>query len=113
MKDLEVKTYNFAVQGIGLIKSLEKDFPELVTSELKKSIGAVSISFIDTLNASENEDFSKNIKACYSNAQKAEELLNSMGKIQNIDLNQQKDLLINDSKIIINKLDSIISKLIY
>lgn len=113
MKELEVKTYNFAVLGIGLIKSLEKEFPELVNSDLKKSIGAVSIKFIDALNAEENEDFAKNIRDCHSNAQKSIELLNALGKIANDTLNAQKNTLINESKIIIAKLNTIISKLIY
>jgi len=113
MKELEVKTYNFAVLGIGLIKSLEKEFPELVNSNLKKSIGAVSIKFIDALNAEENEDFAKNIRDCHLNTQKSVELLNAMGKITNDTLNEQKNTLINESQIIIKKLNTIISKLIY
>ncbi len=113
MKELEVKTYNFAVLGIGLIKSLEKEFPELVNSDLKKSIGAVSIKFIDALNAEENEDFAKNLRECHSNAQKSVELLNALGEIANNTLNEQKLTLINESKIIIEKLNTIISKLIY
>ncbi|HAF27624.1 MAG TPA: hypothetical protein DCG75_01120 [Bacteroidales bacterium] len=113
MKDLEVKTYNFAVQGIGLIKSLEKEFPELVNNDLKQSMGSVSINFIDALNAQENEDFAKNIKACYANTQKSAELLHSLGVIENKTLEEQRLLLINDSKNMIDKLDSIISKLIY
>ena len=113
MKELEVKTYNFAIQGIVLIKSLEKEFPELVNSDLKQSIGAVSLTFIDALNAEENEDFAKNLRDCHSNAQKSVELLNAMGEIANDTLSEQKSKLINESKIIIEKLNTIISKLIY
>lgn len=113
MKDLEVKTYNFAVQGIGLIKSLEKEFPELVNIDLKQSMGGVSINFIDALNAQESEDFAKNIRACYANTQKSAKLLQSLGVIENKALEEQKMQLINDSKNMIDKLDSIISKLIY
>lgn len=113
MKELEVKTYNFAVLGIGLIKSLEKEFPELVNSDLKKSIGAVSIKFIDALDAEENKDFAKNLRDCHSNVQKSVELLNALGEIANNTLNEQKNTLIIESKIIIEKLNTIISKLIY
>ena len=113
MKELEVQTYNFTVGGIGLIKSLEKEFPKLVNSDLKQSIGAVSLKFIDALNAEENEDFAKNLRNCHSNAKKSVELLNAMGDITNDTLNEQKNILINDSKIIIEKRDTIISKLIY
>ena len=113
MKELEVKTYNFAVQGIGLIKSLEKEFPEKVNSELKRNIGNVSLKFIDAIDAQENENFAKNIRECYSSAQKSEELLNAMGEILNEVLNNRKNALINDSKIISEELDTIIKKLIY
>lgn len=113
MKELEVKTYNFAIQGIGLIKSLEKEFPEKVNSELKKNIGNVSLKFIDALDAQENEKFAENLRECCSCAQKSGELLNAMGEILNETLNNQKNTLINDSKIIIGELDTIIKKLIY
>lgn len=113
MKELEIKTYNFAVQGIGLIKSLEKEFPALVNNDLKQSIGAVSIQYIDALNSKENEDFAKNLRNCHSNALKSIELLNALGEISNSTLNDQKNTLINESKIIIDKLSKVINKLIY
>lgn len=113
MKELEIKTYDFAVQGIGLIKSLEKEFPELVNNDLRQSIGAVSIKFIDALNAEENEDFAQNIRDCHSNALKSSELLSKMDEIKNDTFNKQKEVLINESKVIIEKLDTIISKLIF
>ena len=113
MKELEVKTYNFAIQGIGLIKSLEKEFPELANKELKQSLGAVSIKFIDALNAEKNEDFAQNIKECHTNALKSSELLNEMDEIANDTFNKQKKALINESKVIIEKLDTIVSKLIF
>lgn len=113
MKELEVKTYNFAIQGIGLIKSLKKEFPELADNDLRQSMGAVSIKFIDALNAEENEDFAKNIRDCHSNALKSSELLIKMDEIKNDTFNKQKETLINESKLIIEKLDTIISKLIF
>jgi hypothetical protein len=113
MKELEVKTYNFAVQGIGLVKSLEKEFPELADNDLKQSMGTVSIKFIDALNAKENEDFAQNIKDCHLNALKSSEILSKMGEIKNDTFNKQKEVLINESKEIIEKLDTVISKLIF
>ena len=113
MKELEVKTYNFDIQGIGLIKSLEKKFPELANNDLKQSIGAVSLKFMDTLDSKENEDFAKNLKDCHSNAKKSFELLNSMGDIANNSLNEQRNKLINESKEIVEQLNTIIQKLIY
>lgn len=113
MKELEVKTYNFAIQGIGLIKSLEKKFPELANQELKQSMGAVSIKYIDAVNAEKNEDFAKNIKDCHVNALKSSELLNQMDEIKNDNFNKQKIALISESKVIVAKLNTIISKLIY
>lgn len=113
MKELEVKTYNFAIQGIGLVKSLEKEFPELANNDLKQSMGAVSIKFIDALNAEGNEDFAQNIKDCHSNALKSSEFLSKMDEIKNDTFNKQKEVLINESKEIIEKLDTVISKLIF
>ena len=120
MKELEVKTYNFTVQGIGLIKSLEKEFPELVNlsadrqdKELKQSIGAVSIKFMDALDAKEAEDFAKNLRECLSSANKSSELLKEMGEIKNDIFNNQRIALIDESKVIIAKLNTIVSKLIY
>lgn len=113
MKDLEVQTYNFAVEGIGLVRSLEKEFPELASNELKQNIGAVSLKYIDAIEAKENEDFASNLRACHSCAKKSAELLNELKGITNENLVNQKEKLINDSKIIIEKLDNIISKLIY
>lgn len=113
MKELEDKTYNFTVQGIGLIKSLEKDFPELLSSDLKKSIGAVSTKFMDALDSKENEDFAKNIRESHSNAQKSFEFLNSMDDIANNSLNEQRKKLISESKEIVEQLNTIIQKLIY
>ena len=113
MKELEEKTYNFAIQGIGLIKSLEKEFPELANKDLKQSMGAVSIKFIDALNAEKNEDFAQNIKDCHSNAFNSYELLSNRDEIKNDTFNKQKNVLINESKVIIEKLDTVISKLIF
>ncbi len=112
MRELEKQTYDFAVEGISLIKSLEKTFPELVSIELKRNIGAVSTKYIDAVNAKENEDFASNLRECHTSAKKSVELLNSLD-IKNEDFNSQKSKLINDSKLIIDKLDTIISKLIY
>lgn len=113
MKELEEKTYDFAIQGIGLIKSLEKEFPELVNKDLKQSMGAVSIKLIDALNAEKNEDFAQNIRDCHSNTLKSSELLSKMDEISNDTFNKQKEELINESKVIIEKLDTVISKLIF
>ena len=113
MQELEVKTYNFTVQGIGLIKSLEKGFPEKVNSELRQNIGNVSLKFMDALDAKGNEDFAKNIRECNLSAEKSEELLKEMGTIQNETFENQKNALINESKIIREQLDTIIKKLIY
>ena len=113
MQELEVKTYNFTVQGIGLIKSLEKEFPEKVNSELRQNIGNVSLKFMDALDAKENEDFAKNMRECSSCTKKSEELLSNMGTIQNETFEKQKMALINESKAIFEKLNTIIEKLIY
>jgi len=113
MKELEVQTYQFAVEGIGLVKSLEKEVPGLATSDLKQSMGAVSLKYMDALSAEENEDFASNLRACHASAKRSEELLHTLEKLTNKELIQQKEKMINDSKKIIEKLDGIIEKLIY
>jgi hypothetical protein len=113
MQELEEKTYSFTIQGIGLIKSLEKYFPEKVNSELRQNIGNVSLKFMDALDAQENKDFAKNIRECYSCTKETEELLNKMGTVQNDTFENQKIALINESKVICEKLNTIIEKLIY
>ncbi len=113
MEELEVQTYKFAVEGIGFVKSLEKEYPEIVPSELKYSMGNVSMKFIDALNSKENENFAENLRGCYENAKKSSELLVKLEGITNNSLLKQNEKLINDIRSIINKLDNIKSKLIY
>lgn len=113
MKDLEEKTYQYTVQGIGLIKSFEKFSPELAKTELKQNIGKVSTKFMDALDAKENEDFAKNLRESFNSAQKSLELLNSIGKLENNDLEKEKNNLIEETKSIVNQLETIIQKLIY
>jgi hypothetical protein len=113
MKDLEVQTYNFSVDGISLVKSLEKEHPELVNAELKQTIGNVSLKFMDAVSAKENEDFANNLRTCLSETKKSVEFLNAIEGIQNEQTSAHKDKMIRDSKIIIEKLENIISKLIY
>lgn len=112
MKDLEVQTYNLAVEGIGFVKSIEKEQPELATEELKHSVGAVSLKFMDALSATENEDFASNLRACNASLIKSTQLLNEL-KGLNDNLNLQKEKLLEDSRTVQDKLDHIISKLIY
>jgi len=113
MKELEEKTYNFTVQAIGLIKSLEKEFPELVNSELRKTMGNVSLKFMDALDSEENTDFANNLRDCKSSAEKSHELLSKMGDIENELYNSQRKALLSEAQEIKEKLENIISKLIY
>lgn len=113
MKELEVQTYNFSVDGIGLVKSLEKEYPDLVKSELKQTIGNVSLKFMDAVSAKENEDFANNLRVCLSETKKAVELLHAIKGVQNEQILSQKEKMIQESQIIIEKLENIISKLIY
>lgn len=113
MKDLEVETYNYSVAGIGLVKSLEKKYPHLVNPELKQTIGNVSLKFMDAVSASENEDFAHNLRLCFAATKKSVELLNAMEEIQDEQIVSEKEKMVRDSKMIIEKLETIISKLIY
>lgn len=113
MQELEVKTYNFAIQCIGFVKSLEKDYPEMVIKDLKSCAGAVSIEFMAALDSNENEDFAKNLRVCHSNAKKSLELLKKTDEVKDEKLNSQKILLIKEAEEIVEKLNQIIDKLIY
>jgi len=113
MKELEEKTYQYSIKGIGLVKTLEKKFPDLLNPDLKQNIGKVSIKFMDALNAKETDDFAKNLRESHSCAQKAHELLSKMDEIENPNLNDEKKKLIEETKQLVDQLDSIIQKLIY
>jgi len=113
MNELEEKTYQYTVKGIGLVKSLEKEFPELLSSELKQNIGKVSTKFMDALDAKETEDFAKLLRESHSSAEKTLDFLNSMNEISNQNLNDEKKKLIEETKSIVDQLENIIQKLIY
>ena len=113
MEELEIKTYDFAVQAIGFAKSIEKEYPEIQVQSFKKSSGAVSIKFIDAINAKENEDFANNLRECLKNLKKSGEYLKLMQTIKSERLENEKSALIDESVKIEKELDSIIKKLIY
>ena len=113
MKELEVKTYNFAIQAIGFAKSIEKKFPEISISEFKKSAGAVSIIFIDAFDAQENSDFAKNLRQCHNKIIESIDGLNSIEPISDETLEKQRLSLIKEAILIDEKLETIIQKLIF
>lgn len=113
MQELEVKTYNFTVDAIGLIKSLEKEHPELLNNDFKKYAGAVSLKFMDAVDSQENDHFANNLRDCLANSKKSLEILHKMQEIPNPVFENQKKTLIKDIELIIEKLDQINSKLIY
>jgi hypothetical protein len=113
VQELESKTYNFSVQAIGFIKSLEKELPHLVNEELRKAAGEVSLKFMDAMESLENKDFSENIRKSYNNAKRSFDILKSMNCSENKELQKQKAELLTDLHEINENLSSIISKLIY
>ncbi|HAN19554.1 MAG: hypothetical protein A2X13_15080 [Bacteroidetes bacterium GWC2_33_15] len=113
MQELEQKTYNYTVQTIGFIKSLEKELPHLVNEELRTTAGAVSLKFMDAMESIENKDFSDNIKKSFDNARRSFEILKTLNCSANKELEKQKAFLLSESHEIIEKLNFIISKLIY
>lgn len=113
MEELEIKTYDFAVQAIGFAKSIEKEYPEIQIQDFKKSSGAVSIKFIEAMNAKENEDFANGLRECLTNLQKSGEYLRLMQEVENERLEKEKSALVEEYIKIEKELDSIIKKLIY
>jgi hypothetical protein len=113
MQELEEKTYNYTVQAIGFIKTLEKQFPHLVNEELREIAGNVSLKFMDALDSMENKDFSDNIRKSHEYAKRSFEILKSINCSENKELEKQKTQLLSESHEIIEKLNFIISRLIY
>ncbi|MCG8410316.1 MAG: hypothetical protein MI739_03420 [Bacteroidales bacterium] len=113
MKELEEKTYQYSINGVSLIKSLEKTQPELITSELKSNLGGVSTHFMNAFESKENSDFADCLRNSHVCAKNSLDLLNKMGDIANQDLNKQKEELIDQTKSIVNQLNTITQKLIY
>ena len=113
MEELEQKTYLYTVQGIGLVKSLEKHYPELASQELKGSIGAVSLKYLAALQAKENTEFAKNLRESNSNAKKSLEILESLKGIKEKDFVELKNELIDEAKYLVDRLDKVIEKLIF
>ena len=115
MQELEKKTYNFSVQGIGFIKSIDKNYPglEMDTQELKQYIGAVSLKFIAAMDSKENDDFANNLRECHNKAMMSSKQLKKLDKLKENTLKTQKNDLIREAEEITEQLDKILEKLIY
>ena len=113
MQELEDKTYNFAVKGLGFIKSLDKIEPPFNTGELKQYTGAVSLKFIAAMDSKKNDDFAYNLRECHHNTIKTLEQLKNLNEIKEKNLKTQRNQLIAEAEEIIENLDKIIEKLIY
>ena len=113
MRDLEVKTYDYTVKAIGLVKSIEKEYPEMSISDFKKSAKDVSLKFLEAMNAKENEDFANALRVCHSQLQKSLEILQSMKSFEIEQIENERLSLIKSTEPINKELETIIKKLIY
>lgn len=113
MRDLELKTYDYTVKAIGLVKSIEKEYPEMSITDFRKSAGDVSLKFLEAVNAKENEDFANALRTCHSQLQKSSEILEAMEKFENEQMEKERLALIRAANPINKELDTIIKKLIY
>ncbi|HSH52616.1 MAG TPA: four helix bundle protein [Bacteroidales bacterium] len=113
MQELADKTYNFAVKGIGFIKSLDKIDAEINTNELKQCAGAVSLKFIAAMDSKENDDFANNLRECYNNIIKTLEQLKNLNNLKEKSLENQRNELITEAEEITKDLNKIIEKVIY
>lgn len=113
MEELEIKTYDFAVKAIGFAKSIEKELSEIQVNDFKQNSGAVSIKFIEAMNANENEDFANNLRECFEKLQESDKFLQAMETLKIEQLENEKAELISEAGKIKVQLDSIIKKLIY
>jgi len=113
MQELESKTYNYSVQANSFVISLEKEFPHLANKELKKSAEEVSLRFMDAMDSISNGDFSENIRKSCENTKRSFEILKTINCSKNKEIEKHKALLLSESHEIIERLNFIISKLIF
>lgn len=113
MKELEKETYNFAVQTIGFVRSLEKADKSMDLAKLKASAAKVSTKFIDAMEADENKEFAENLRECLQHAKQAREELNKMNSSDNERLSKEFNQLKLSVRKIEEQLIEVSAKLIY
>ncbi|MDA3780105.1 MAG: hypothetical protein PF487_07815 [Bacteroidales bacterium] len=114
MQEVEKLAYDFSIQCIGFIKSLNKNNPNIETCELKENTGNVSLKLLNALKSKINKDFSDNLKKSYGSISKCNSLLQDIdcSKVSSSLEEERKDL-IKKSATLITKLKVITEKLIY
>lgn len=113
MQELEKETYNFAVQTIGLARSLEKADSSQDLTKLKTSAAKVSTIFIEAMEADENKEFANKLRECLHYAKQAHEELTKISIYDTESLSKEFALLKASLDKIEKQLEEISTKLIY
>ncbi len=113
MQELEKETYNFAVQTIGFVRSLEKAGSNHDLAKLKTSAAKVSTIFIEAMEANENKEFADNLRECLKHAKHAHEELNKISVSDTESPSKELDRLKSSLNRIEKQLEEISTKLIY
>jgi hypothetical protein len=113
MQELEKRAYIFSVEAIGLAMSMEKEGTQKeLAGRLKEASGKVYTLLTDALGADENKDFADLFRESHRRAKEALECLNESG-LQDEALNNKKAELTSMAEDIIERMNTILGKIIY
>jgi len=113
MQELEKQAYIFSVETIGLAKSLEKeDAQKELAGRLKQAAGKVYTLLTDALSAEENKDFADLFRESHQRAKEALDHLKK-SRFEDSGLNEKKAELTGMAEDIIERMNTILGKIIY
>ena len=113
MQELEKQAYIFSVETMGLAMSLEKEGTQQeLAGRLKQASGKVYTLLTDALAAEENKDFADLFRESHQRAKEALECLKE-SRFQDSGLNDKKSELTGMAEDIIERMNTILGKIIY
>lgn len=113
MQELEKQAYIFSVETIGLAKSLEKESTQKeLAGRLKQASGKVYTLLSDALSAKENKDFADLFRESHQQTKQALEYI-KQSQFQDSGLNEKKAELTGMAEDIIERMNTILGKIIY
>jgi len=113
MQELEKQAYIFSVETIGLAMSLEQEGEQKeLADRLKQASGKVYTLLTDALSAEENKDFADLFRESRRRAEEALECLKE-SHFRDTAMNDQKTQLTGMAEDIIERMNTILGKIIY
>jgi predicted nucleic acid-binding Zn-ribbon protein len=113
MQELEKKAYIYSVEAIGFAKTLEKDKRHPEQTQLFKTLsGKIYTMVADSHKAESNKDFADTLRECKNITLQLEKLLSQL-EISDSGMKEQKKQLEKKLQEINNKLNDLLSKIIY